>query len=157
MGNTLAYWSRWKKPTPFPIILGPPKRQFSDRGTKTPPIVSPRFGPHTSGTSRTGSRNSIRPPQLGYANRPKAFPHSLALIGLHDVRDYKVASGGSDRLTTASPFNIKAESLSLGDFTAEEVAELYHQHTADTAQTFADQAIQRAFHLTQGNLGSLMP
>jgi hypothetical protein len=47
----------------------------------------------------------------GYANRPKAFPHSLALIGLRDVRDYKVASGGSDRLNTSSPFTIKAWSL----------------------------------------------
>jgi hypothetical protein len=92
----------------------------------------------------------LRQLRSGYANRPTAFPHSLALIGLRDVRDYKVASGGSDRLTTASPFNIKAESLSLGDFTAEEVAELYQQHTADTTQIFTDQAIQMAFHLTQG-------
>jgi hypothetical protein len=41
---------------------------------------------------------------------------------LRDVRDYKVKSGGSERLTTASPFNIKLESLTLGNFTEEEVA-----------------------------------
>jgi ATPase family associated with various cellular activities (AAA) len=41
----------------------------------------------------------------GYPSRPKAFPYSLGLIGLRDIRDYKVASGGSDRLDTASPFN----------------------------------------------------
>jgi hypothetical protein len=29
----------------------------------------------------------------GYPDRPQAFPWSLALIGLRDVRDYKVASG----------------------------------------------------------------
>jgi len=45
------------------------------------------------------------------------------------VRDYKVASGGSDRLNTASPFNIKTESLTLGDFSAGDVAALYGQHT----------------------------
>jgi hypothetical protein len=86
----------------------------------------------------------------GYGNRPKAFPHSLALIGLRDVRDYKIASGGSDRLNTSSPFNIKAASLTIRNFNEEEVAELYRQHTADTGQIFTDSAIQRAFDLTQG-------
>jgi hypothetical protein len=92
----------------------------------------------------------LRQIRSGYANRPEAFPHSLALIGLRDVRDYKVASGGSNRLTTASPFNIKAQSLSLGDFTAEDVTHLYHQHTEDTHQLFTETATQRAFDLSQG-------
>jgi hypothetical protein len=47
----------------------------------------------------------------GYARRPNGFPASVGLIGMRDVRDYKVASGGSDRLQTASPFNIKVASL----------------------------------------------
>jgi DNA polymerase III delta prime subunit len=42
----------------------------------------------------------------GYPRRPKGFPQSIGLIGLRDVRDYKVASGGSDRLNTSSPFNV---------------------------------------------------
>jgi len=42
----------------------------------------------------------------GFPNRPHNFPLSVGLIGLRDVRDYKVASGGSDRLNTASPFNM---------------------------------------------------
>ncbi|HMY73685.1 MAG TPA: AAA family ATPase, partial [Blastocatellia bacterium] len=49
----------------------------------------------------------------GFTYRPKSFPWSLALIGMRDVRDYKIKSGGSDRLNTASPFNIKARSLTL--------------------------------------------
>ncbi len=92
----------------------------------------------------------LRQIRSGYANRPQAFPHSLALIGMRDVRDYKVASGGSDRLNTASPFNVKAGSITLNDFTAAEVAELYAQHTAATGQIFTDAALDRAFHLTQG-------
>jgi hypothetical protein len=72
------------------------------------------------------------------------------LIGLRDVRDYKVASGGSDRLDTASPFNIKVESLTLRDFTAAEVAELCGQHTSDTGQIFTPEALQRIYALTQG-------
>jgi hypothetical protein len=86
----------------------------------------------------------------GYGRRPKGFPSSIGLIGLRDVRDYKVASGGSDRLNTASPFNIKVESLTLRNFDESEVAELYQQHTADTGQIFAPEAIQLAFDLTQG-------
>ena len=71
----------------------------------------------------------LRQLRAGYARRPWRLPHALALIGLRDVRDYKVASGGSDRLITASPFNIKVESLTLRNFTLAEVATLYAQHT----------------------------
>jgi type II secretory pathway predicted ATPase ExeA len=86
----------------------------------------------------------------GYPGRPQAFPWSLALIGLRDVRDYKVASGGSERLSTSSPFNIKVESLILRAFTAKEVAQLYQQHTDDTGQIFTPEALRHAFELTQG-------
>jgi hypothetical protein len=72
----------------------------------------------------------------GYTNRPHAFPHSLGLIGLRDVRDYKIASGGSERLNTSSPFNIKIESLTLRNFNAEEVVDLCRQHTDDNGQVF---------------------
>ncbi|NJO65541.1 MAG: AAA family ATPase, partial [Richelia sp. RM2_1_2] len=79
----------------------------------------------------------------GFPNRPENFPSSVGLIGLRDVRDYKVASGGSetvtgvgfrsgkllnpkgDRLNTASPFNIKVSSITLRNFNAAEVTELY--------------------------------
>ncbi len=86
----------------------------------------------------------------GYRGRPKNFPLSVGLIGLRDVRDYKVASGGSDRLNTASPFNIKVRSLTLRDFNVAEVRELYQQHTDDTGQVFTEEAIDMAFDLTQG-------
>jgi len=92
----------------------------------------------------------LRQLRSGYSRRPQAFPWSLALIGLRDVRDYKVASGGSDRLHTSSPFNIKAESITLRNFTADEVAALYQQHTDETGQPFTPDATARAFHLTQG-------
>ena len=92
----------------------------------------------------------LRQLRAGYNNRPRAFPQCLALIGLRDVRDYRVAAGGSSHLGTASPFNIKVASLTLRNFTQEEVARLYGQHTADTGQRFADGAVARAFDLTRG-------
>ncbi len=86
----------------------------------------------------------------GYPNRPKAFPQSVGLIGLRDVRDYKVAAGGSDRLNTSSPFNIKVESLTLRNFNLDEVVELGDQHTSDTGQVFTPESLQRIYDLTQG-------
>ncbi|NER00879.1 MAG: ATP-binding protein, partial [Cyanothece sp. SIO2G6] len=86
----------------------------------------------------------------GYPDRPQGFPQSLALIGVRDVRDYKVASGGSPSLNTASPFNVKVESLTLRNFTPTELATLYEQHTQETGQIFTPEAIQRSFEVTQG-------
>ena len=86
----------------------------------------------------------------GYPRRPRNFPHALALIGMRDVRDYKVTSGGKTRLQTASPFNIKVESFTLGNFSVEDVAQLYGQHTAETGQPFMPASINLAFELSQG-------
>jgi type II secretory pathway predicted ATPase ExeA len=86
----------------------------------------------------------------GYPNRPDDFPMSVGLIGMRDVRDYKVASGGSDRLNTASPFNIKDRSLTMRNFNGAEVGQLYQQHSSDTGQLFTQEAIETAYNLTQG-------
>ncbi|QNP31206.1 ATP-binding protein [Cylindrospermopsis curvispora GIHE-G1] len=86
----------------------------------------------------------------GFPKRPDNFPSSVGLIGLRDVRDYKVASGGSDRLNTSSPFNIKVSSITMRNFNPEEVGELYQQHTEATGQIFTPAAIATAFDLTQG-------
>ncbi|SBW25736.1 AAA ATPase [Candidatus Protofrankia californiensis] len=93
----------------------------------------------------------LRQLRAGFSERPAAFPASVALCGLRDVRDYKAAAGGDpSRLGTASPFNIKLESLRLGDFTPDEVGELYAQHTAETGQRFTPEAVDRAIELTAG-------
>ncbi|MEA5490178.1 MULTISPECIES: ATP-binding protein [Pseudanabaena] len=86
----------------------------------------------------------------GFPRRPQGFPQSVALVGMRDVRDYKYASGGSDRLNTSSPFNIKVRSFTLSNFTLEDVRNLYQQHTDATGQVFTPEAVDLAFHLTQG-------
>ncbi|MEM9218803.1 MAG: ATP-binding protein [Cyanobacteria bacterium P01_F01_bin.150] len=86
----------------------------------------------------------------GYPRRPLNFPHALALIGMRDVRDYKITTGGRTRLQTASPFNIKVKSLTLANFTQAEVHQLYQQHTDATGQQFTSDAMKTAFELTQG-------
>ncbi|MGJ0606135.1 ATP-binding protein [Cylindrospermopsis raciborskii] len=86
----------------------------------------------------------------GFPRRPRGFPHSVGLIGMRDVRDYKVKSGGSERLNTSSPFNIKAESLTLSNFSFTDVQNLYEQHTTSTGQVFTPEAVQQAYYLTDG-------
>jgi len=92
----------------------------------------------------------LRQLRSGFPTRPKAFPWSLGLVGLRDVRDYKVKRGESDRLHTASPFNIKAESLTLGNFTREETGELLTRHTIETGQRWDVDTRELIYTLTQG-------
>jgi hypothetical protein len=94
--------------------------------------------------------SALRQLRSGFSLRPQLFPASLALIGLRDVRDYKVTSGGRHRLGTASPFNIAVRSLTLSDFTADEVIELLTQHTTETGQVFTEESLRLVFDLTQG-------
>ncbi len=93
----------------------------------------------------------LRQLRHGFQNRPKNFPQSIALIGLRDVRDYKIiARGEHETLGTASPFNIKSDSLRLPSFTAEEVAALLEQHTEDTGQAFAVDTKAATYELARG-------
>jgi hypothetical protein len=96
-------------------------------------------------------RSVLRQLRDGYSSAPEAFPASVVLCGLRDVRDYKAASGGDpDRMGTSSPFNIKVKSLRLGDFTKADVRNLYAQHTNETGQAFTPDALARAWDYTAG-------
>jgi hypothetical protein len=88
----------------------------------------------------------------GYNNRGVApFVHSVALVGMRNIRDFKVKiRPDSQSLGSASPFNIGTQALTIKNFTREEIAMLYAQHTADTGQRFEPDAIQRVWEQTQG-------
>jgi len=92
----------------------------------------------------------LRQLRSGYDKRPEAFPQSVILCGVRDVRDYRIHTGKGEIITGGSAFNIKAESLRLGNFTAEQIAELYKQHADETGQTFTPDAIDLAWRLTRG-------
>ena len=73
------------------------------------------------------------------------------LCGVRDVRDYRIhASSEKDVITGGSAFNIKAKSLRLGDFTRAEVEALLGQHTAETGQEFAPDALGAVWEQTRG-------
>ncbi len=93
----------------------------------------------------------LRQLRSGYQNRPQAFPQSVILCGVRDVRDYRIHSAATKEIITGgSAFNIKAESLRLGNFTPEEVERLYRQHTAETGQVFDDDIFPLVWGLTAG-------
>ena len=88
----------------------------------------------------------------GYLERDEIpFVHSLALVGMRNIRDYKNDyRDPSQTLGTASPFNIASDSMTLKNFTKAEIAELYAQHTSDTGQLFLDDAVDFVWEQTQG-------
>ena len=93
----------------------------------------------------------LRQLRSGYTQRPKGFPHALGLIGLRDIRDYRIYSDSSKRyIIGGSAFNIKEKSILLADFTPAQVQNLYAQHTQATGQIFTQAALQQIYDLTQG-------
>ena len=93
----------------------------------------------------------LRQLRTGYVDRPTRFPHSIVLCGLRDVRDYRIHSSAEDRLVLGgSAFNIKSESLRLGDFSEQEIRTLTAQHTEQTGQAFTEDALEMIRERTAG-------
>ncbi|NVZ10361.1 AAA family ATPase [Allochromatium humboldtianum] len=93
----------------------------------------------------------LRQLRAGYPQRPEAFPSTLVLCGVRDLRDYRIhASSESEPITGGSAFNIKAKSLRLGDFSSDEVMALLDEHTKETGQVFTAEARDRIWTLTLG-------
>ena len=92
----------------------------------------------------------LRQIRSGYADRPKAFPQSIILCGVRDVRDYRIVLSNQDIVTGGSAFNIKAMSLRLGNFSKEEIHELYMQHTRATGQEFDESCFPMIWEATEG-------
>jgi hypothetical protein len=93
----------------------------------------------------------LRQVRGGYTQRPTGFPHSVALIGLRDLRDYRIFSDAEGRYVLGgSAFNIKDKSLVMGNFSPAEVRSLYTQHSAETGQQFTEEALDLIFDQTQG-------
>ncbi len=87
----------------------------------------------------------------GYQGRPEHFPSSVVLVGLRDVREYKaVIREGSETMGTASPFNVKSDSLMLKNFSRGEVFELLEQHTEEKGQAFPLEVKEEIYRLGKG-------
>jgi len=94
----------------------------------------------------------LRQLRQGYVERSEIpFVHSLALVGMRNIRDYQARlRPDSETLGSASPFNIVAETLRIRDFSRDEISELYSQHTDETGQAFPGALIDRVYDETRG-------
>jgi hypothetical protein len=93
----------------------------------------------------------LRQIRAGYADRPHAFPQTVILCGMRDVRDYGMHSSATKEISTGGGvFNIKAASIRLANFDEAELNELYQQHTDATGQVFTQGARALAWRYTQG-------
>jgi hypothetical protein len=89
----------------------------------------------------------------GYLHRDETpFPCSVSFTGLRDFRIYLEQAAG-DRDAAAPPLHFKEVSkvLTLTNFTVEQVAELYRQHTEATGQVFEPGAAERAWYWSEGH------
>ena len=78
----------------------------------------------------------------------------MVLCGFQDVRDYRDYSYADKQVIPGgSPFNVKAESIRLKDFSIDQTKSLLGQYTQETGQLWSDEAIIEIWRLTQGQPG----
>ncbi len=93
----------------------------------------------------------LRQLRSGYEKRPDHFPLSIILCGVRDIQDYRIHSGRDNAIITGgSAFNIKAESLRLGDFNKKETFDLLKQHEKATGQIIEQNALEFVWKYSQG-------
>jgi len=66
------------------------------------------------------------------------------------LRDYRIVLSNQDIVTGGSAFNIKAESLRLGNFSKDEIRELYMQHTRETGQQWDEACFPMVWEASEG-------
>jgi len=83
------------------------------------------------------------------------FPVSIALVGMRDLKDYITAAKSDQRSdgvqpSPLSPFNIKTDSILLGNFLQDDVEKLFAQRTEETGQQITDEALEYVWEQSQG-------
>ena len=93
----------------------------------------------------------LRQLRAGYPQRPQRYPQCVILCGVRDVRDYRIRSSAENAVIAGgSAFNIRAESLRLGDFSPDDVRALLSQHREETGQEWTEEAQDEVWNLTRG-------
>jgi hypothetical protein len=87
----------------------------------------------------------------GFAKRGVgAFPVSIALVGMRDLKDYITAAKGGIPPNPGSPFNIKEDSATIGNFTKANIASLFARRTAETGQRITQEALDYVWEQSRG-------
>jgi hypothetical protein len=87
----------------------------------------------------------------GFMNRGVGkFPVSIALVGMRDLKDYITAAKEGVQPSPLSPFNIKTDSILLGNFQKDDIQKLFAQRTEETSQQITDEALEYVWEQSQG-------
>ena len=79
-----------------------------------------------------------------------AFPVSVVLVGMRDLKDYITASKEGIAPNPGSPFNIKEDSAILSNFNKQDIADLFAQRTVENGQQITQEALDYVFEQSQG-------
>jgi hypothetical protein len=158
MPNILYAVAQWAErnsvPVP-PVMDGPPDSALSRQLAQWSALVAPKplvvLFDEVDVLEGQTMVSFLRQLRDGFAGRGVGkFPVSIALVGMRDLRDYLVRSKDGLALNPGSPFNIKHDSITLGNFSRADIAALTAQHTAETGQHFGDDALDRIWHYSSG-------
>jgi len=87
----------------------------------------------------------------GFAQRGVGkFPVSVALVGMRDLKDYITAAKGGIAPNPGSPFNIKADSAVLSNFSRSDIENLFAQRTEETGQRINKDALDYVHEQSRG-------
>jgi hypothetical protein len=89
--------------------------------------------------------------RAGFASRDAGvFPVSVALVGTHDPKNPLASSKDGVSLNPGTPFNIKADSATLSNFSRNDIARLFAQHTAETDREITPAALNYVYEQSKG-------
>jgi hypothetical protein len=87
----------------------------------------------------------------GFADRGVGkFPVSVALVGMRDLKDYLIKAKDGKPVNPGSPFNIKADSAVLSNFSKDDVGRLFAQRTEETGQQITQEALDYVYEQSKG-------
>ncbi|MDR2543876.1 MAG: AAA family ATPase, partial [Treponema sp.] len=93
----------------------------------------------------------LRQLRNGFAERGAGkFPVSIVLVGLRDLKDYLTQAKGGIPVNPGSPFNIKSDSITIGNFTRENISQLFAQRTEEIGQQITEEALEYVWEQSQG-------
>jgi len=93
----------------------------------------------------------LRQLRKGFASRGiGTFPVSIALVGMRDLKDYITQAKGGNPVNPGSPFNIKADSATIGNFSQNNIEFLFNQRTEETGQKITKEALNYVWEQSQG-------
>jgi hypothetical protein len=93
----------------------------------------------------------LRQLRSGFAERGTGkFPTSIALVGMHDLRDYITAAKDGVAPNPGSPFNIKEDSAVLTNFSKADIVKLFSQRSKETGQEITMEALDYVHNQSGG-------